>query len=234
MKRNLARICIIALLIVTIFSAYKVTTILEGYHQDAEKFAELSAGDDYPFDDYPEMAGWIKVEGTDIDYPVMLSPDEPEKYLRANVDREYSISGTPFMDYRCTIRSPNVIIYGHNMRDGSMFAGLSGYEDRKFLDEHPVFTFTGRDHEVREYRVFAVMKLDIAEDGDLYTVIDGSGDGYENYVRKIKDRRMYDTDTEPAGEQIMCLSTCSYHTDDGRLMIAGLLKEKKEDGNDNS
>ena len=74
-----------------------------------------------------DCIGWLSIPGTQINYPVMHTPEEPQKYLRRSFYGEYSQSGVPFLDWRCSLDSDNLIIYGHNMNDGSMFADIAGY-----------------------------------------------------------------------------------------------------------
>lgn len=69
-----------------------------------------------------DCIGWVRIPDTGIDYPVMHTPDEPEKYLNKNYDGYFSYSGVPFLDARCTTYNTNMIIYGHNMSTGTMFA----------------------------------------------------------------------------------------------------------------
>lgn len=76
-----------------------------------------------------DLFGWIHIEGTVVDYPVMHSPDEPERYLRKNLNGEYSLSGVPFMAADCYEGCGNYILYGHNMKNGSMFHTIMSYAD---------------------------------------------------------------------------------------------------------
>lgn len=100
--------------------------------------------------------GWLCIPDTNINYPVMHTPDAAQYYLRLNFRQEYSVAGTPFLDYRCTLESENLIIYGHNMTDGSMFADLLRYLDGEYLAAHPIIEFeTARGceyYQVREAR----------------------------------------------------------------------------------
>ena len=85
-----------------------------------------------------DCVGWLKVVDMDINYPVMLTKQNPEFYLRRDFNKEYSYMGTPFMDANCNIGiSKNLIIYGHNMKNGSMFNNIKSYTDQSFADEHP-------------------------------------------------------------------------------------------------
>lgn len=68
-----------------------------------------------------DCIGWITIDNTAVDYPVMHTPEWPQKYLRMNFYQQYSDSGVPFLDYRCTLESDNFIIFGHNMRNGTTY-----------------------------------------------------------------------------------------------------------------
>lgn len=83
-----------------------------------------------------DCIGWIRVPGTDIDYPLMWTPDDPERYLHTDFYGGYSDYGVPFMDYRCDPDSSNLILYGHNMFDGSMFTDLLWYREKEYMDGH--------------------------------------------------------------------------------------------------
>ena len=86
-----------------------------------------------------DFIGWLCIPDTDINYPVMHTPDDPERCLRRNFHGEYSESGVPFLDFRCALDSENLIIYNHNMMNGTMFAGLQGYVQEDFCKAHPVY-----------------------------------------------------------------------------------------------
>lgn len=83
-----------------------------------------------------DCIGWLSIDGTNISYPVMHTQSDPQKYLRRNFYGEYSQSGVPFLDGRCDFQSTNLIIYGHNMKNGTMFSDLKKYVNREFLNTH--------------------------------------------------------------------------------------------------
>ena len=83
-----------------------------------------------------DCIGWLSIDGTNISYPVMHTPSDPQKYLRRNFYGKYSQSGVPFLDGRCDLQSSNLIIYGHNMRNGTMFSDLKKYLNTDFLNSH--------------------------------------------------------------------------------------------------
>ena len=83
-----------------------------------------------------DCIGWLSIDGTSISYPVMYTPSEPQKYLRRNFYGKYSQSGVPFIDGRCSTNGGNLIIYGHNMKNGTMFSDLKKYLNTDFLNSH--------------------------------------------------------------------------------------------------
>ena len=106
---------------------------------------------------HSDFAGWITIDGTKIDYPVMLTPNDGDYYLKRNVNGEDDINGTLFMDPRTDLvqRSTNIIIYGHNMKSGAMFGSLKKYLDEDYWREHAQIRFD-TIYEKGTYEVFAV------------------------------------------------------------------------------
>ena len=180
-----------------------------------------------------DLIGWIKIDGTRIDYPVMQTPDDPEYYLHRAFNKEYSDSGTPFLDANSKIRASwNWIIYGHNMKFGTMFHDLHKYGSQEFWDEHRTFTLdiydskTGiTDHEV--YEIFAVCRTTIrTEESNKFSYYRYAGstgeDTFHEYVAGVGSESLFDTGIIPQyGEQLVTLSTCAYHANEGRLFLVG-------------
>lgn len=92
-----------------------------------------------------DCIGWIFIEDTNINYPVMHTPSDPQKYLRLSFDKKYSQSGVPFLDGRCSLQDSNLIIYGHNMKNGTMFSDLKKYLDTAFREAHKRIEFQTAD-----------------------------------------------------------------------------------------
>ena len=88
-----------------------------------------------------DCIGWIYIEDTKVNYPVMYTPQEAEKYLRKNFYGKYSTGGVPFIDIRCPLNSKNLIIYGHNMKNGTMFGGLKNYLNEDYRKAHKTIEF---------------------------------------------------------------------------------------------
>ena len=139
-----------------------------------------------------ECIGWICIEGTAVNYPVMHTPNDPQKYLRKNFEGKYSVSGVPFLDYRCTLDT-NLILYGHNMKDGTMFSDLKKYLDKSFREQHPVIELETANG-VRYFTVTEVVKTDI-------------------YDKRYEDIEVKD------GRQKLILSTCYGSAKSGRLLV---------------
>lgn len=139
-----------------------------------------------------DCIGWLSIDGTNISYPIMHTPHDPQKYLRRNFYGKYSQSGVPFLDGRCDIQSTNMIIYGHNMRNGTMFSELKKYVNRDFLNAHRTVKFETADG-VQTFTVAEVLKTNTSD-------------------------AWYDRIAFEDGRQLI-LSTCYGSGKDGRLLI---------------
>jgi len=171
-----------------------------------------------------DMAGWIRVGGTEIDYPVMYTADD--LYLSHGFDKAESRSGVPFIDKRCTIEpfGTNTIIYGHHMKNGTMFAGLESYEDEEFYKAHPTIHFDTL-YERREYEIIAVFKSQIYRKSDTvfkhYNFLNAEdAAAYDEYIANIKALSLYDTGVTAAyRDELITLATCAYHTENGQFVV---------------
>ena len=173
----------------------------------------------------PDLAGWLAIPGTVVDYPVMFTPEEPEYYLRRAFDGSYAVGGSLFIGEGCTPEGSHVIIYGHRMDNGSMFGGLSAYAQADYAAEHPVIRYDTLDRE-GEYQVMAAFYSRVYTDRDenvfRYYQYSNLSDPavFQSYVDQVKAAALYDTGVEASyGDRLLTLSTCSYHTDDGRFVV---------------
>ena len=165
-----------------------------------------------------ECFGWISIAGTNINYPVMHTPSNPQKYLNKNFYGEYSYSGTPFLDSRCSADSTNLIIYGHHMNNGTMFADLCNYTDYSYFTEHPTVVLETKDGAFA-YSVFSVMK--VKSDDDWYKFLTTDlYETYEKWVSYAKSKSLYNTEITPVyGQLILTLSTCCGYNQDDRILV---------------
>ena len=189
----------------------------------AEKYAAVYAQN-------PDFIGWLTIPGTLIDYPVMLSPDEPDFYLKHGFDRSYSSYGVPYMQENCDSElSDNLIIYGHHMKDGSMFAGLCKYESEDFYREHRTFTFDTLS-EYGEYEIVAVFKtVAYSENGfKYYQFVNAENEeDFDEFIAECKSLALYDTGvTAEYGDRLLTLSTCEYSRTNGRMVVVAKRVEK--------
>lgn len=180
--------------------------------------SETVEDDEKPY--IKNCVAWIEIPGTDIDYPVMQKQGDPEYYLRRNYKGEYSYSGTPFLDENCNIRlSKNLIVYGHNMKDGTMFSDLMKYKDLPFCTEHQAMKLT-IDGITYDYTLYAVCFVN-ASDGWYTFTNEVSEDNFAELISHIQNQSSYISSTEQAeyGDQFLTLSTCDYTSEDSRLIV---------------
>ena len=162
--------------------------------------------------------GWISIAGTNINYPVMHTPDNPQKYLNRKFYGEYSFSGTPFLDARCSSDSTNLIVYGHHMNNGTMFADLCNYTDYSYFADHPTVLLETQKGAL-SYTVFAVMK--VKSDDDWYKFTTALTENrYNSMSEYAKEKSIYNTGITPKyGQQILTLSTCYGYNQDDRILV---------------
>ncbi|NLF79752.1 MAG: class B sortase [Clostridia bacterium] len=175
-----------------------------------------------------DLVGWLKLDGTKIDYPVLQNKQDPEYYLHRGFDKNYLYAGALFLDAKNDILLPsaNFLIYGHNMKNGSYFGQLPKYLDRAFFDQQPIFQFD-TIYETGDYEVIAVVLTKIYnQDEDAFkyykwALIDNEAD-FNYYVENMKALSVYDTGKSAVwGEQLITLSTCYYQTENGRCVVVG-------------
>jgi sortase B len=173
-----------------------------------------------------DFACWLNIPDTSIDYPVMkTSEDDPEFYLRRGFDKEYSFAGTLFIGGGCNLDSDSFIIYGHNMDTDTMFGELDRYADPDYALKHR-FINIGTPTEDRVYRVYAAFQTRIySADENVFKYYEQIGaldePAYRDTVAQIRSMSMFDlADAPQYPAQLLFLSTCSYHTKNGRFVVA--------------
>lgn len=171
-----------------------------------------------------DVIGWIKIDETNIDYPVMQNGDF---YLHRNIYKEYSSHGTPYLAEYCNIQySDNLIIYGHHMNDNSMFAQLDNYKKNSFYNKHKFIKFysyyNGQTIE-KNYEIALVFKTVVYSDkGFKYFNYTNFNDIQElnEFVDNCKKLQCYDTGVDiNYGDKLITLSTCEYSQKNGRMVI---------------
>jgi sortase B len=181
-----------------------------------------------------DTIGWIKIENTPIDYPVMFTPEENEFYLDKDFDKNKSVAGTLFIDANSKISTPNsnLIIYGHNMKNDTMFGSLSEYANKSYYEKHPTITFNTL-YDRGTYEIVGAFYAQVLKKSDKtsfrYYHYYGAEteEEYNKFVNYVKSVRQYDTGVETKyGDRFITLSTCSYHVSNGRFAVVARLKEE--------
>ena len=173
-----------------------------------------------------DIVGWISIEDTKVDYPVMQTLDDEEFYLHRNYYREESSEGLPFMDSRCIITAPssNLIIYGHNMKNGTMFADLLKYESKSYYQKHKYIRFD-TIYEEAIYEIVAVFRSRVAFKDEntfrFYNFIQADfEEEFDSYYDTIRSMSLYDIEAEAMpSDYLLTLSTCEYTVEDGRFVV---------------
>jgi sortase B len=192
------------------------------------KFVELH-------NENPDLIGWINIEDTKVDYPVMQTKEDNEFYLRRNFEKESDRGGLPFLDNRSDIELPstNFIIYGHNMQNGTMFKDILKYKDIEYYREHPTIHFD-TIYEESEYEIVAVFLSQIYKvDDDVFKYYKffqaNTEKEYNDFIDNVKNLSLYDTGIHAEyGDQLITLSTCEYSNENGRFAIVARKKAQKK------
>lgn len=190
----------------------------ENVNPNGARFAALR-------DKNSDFIGWISIDGTNLDFPVMYAPDNKDFYLRHDFNKAYSVYGVPYLDEQTTLgvnaESDNLIIYGHNMKTGTIFGCLTEYRKADYYQEHPFIEFDTVYGDAK-YEVFGAFTIDVVNDTSfIYNqYIDMDEDAYNRYVDQVISRSDVDSGIRPAyGEQLLTLSTCEYSSANGRYVV---------------
>lgn len=170
-----------------------------------------------------DMVGWLSIDGTKINYPVMQTPNNPNFYLKHNFEKEYSDLGTPYIQENCTIaESDNLLIYGHHIKGGKMFGALEDYKAKSFYEKHKTIRFDTLTEQA-EYEIISVFKT-VAYSSEGFRYYDfvnaENAEAFEEYLSKCKELALYDTGINAEyGDKLLTLSTCEYSALNGRLVV---------------
>lgn len=191
--------------------------------QMLERYAKL-------YEKNQDLAGWLSIEGMKIDYPVMQGEDDTY-YLHHDFYGQDSKYGCLYVKEQADLDAgTNFIIYGHNMKDGSMFGDLDLYLKESFFKEHPVISFDTL-YEERTYDIIAVFRSQVYDaDDDVFKYYQfyeaDTQEEFEDFYDNIREMSLYDTGVEAKfGDSFLTLSTCAYHVQDGRLVVVAKRRE---------
>ncbi len=172
---------------------------------------------------YPDLIGWIRIDDTQVDLPVMQSTDNAY-YLDKDANGMEDINGTLFLDCRNDFVKPstNLIIYGHNMKSGAMFGGLKQYLEEDYFLTHDKIQFD-TIYEKQTYQVIAVCLSDVGEEGSYryYNFIEAESDeDFHAFLSNVRNCAVYDkTQDVTKSDSLLTLSTCNSYVEDGRLFL---------------
>lgn len=172
----------------------------------------------------PDMVGWIRIEGTKVDYPVLQTPGQVDFYLKKGFDKKYNAGGAIYVREVCDVNTPsdNVTIYGHNMHDGSMFAAITRYQFKDFWEENRYISFDTLT-ERHTYEVICAFKTSgyLNEGFAYHLFVDADNEAeFNSFISTCKRLDFFDTGvTAEYGDKLICLSTCEYTMDNGRFVV---------------
>ena len=174
------------------------------------------------YEENKDIVGWLKIDNTTINYPIMQNINDPNYYLRRDFYKNYSSYGTPYMAKQCNLNSDNIVIYGHHMKNNKMFGELEKYKSKDFYNNHKIITFTTLEKEY-SYEIFAVFKTTVYTKNTFryYENINFENKKmYNDFINICKDKSLYQTGIKIKDkEKLITLSTCEYSNKNSRLVI---------------
>ena len=240
-KKRFLDLAIVLLAGVMLFSGYKLITISQSAKESKEQYQQLEqlvdthtediVTDEYitsqqkyqsVYDKNNDFVGWVYIPETELNYPVMYTPSNPEYYLRRDFEGKYNIHGVPFVDYRCIVdESDNTIIYGHNMMNGTMFSIVEDYADKIYWQQHRYIGFdTMNGYGTYEVAICANIDLTTIDFNYTDTINFADEAAFYSYINQVKEHACYETDVKLSyGDKLILLSTCETNNDEGRYII---------------
>ena len=196
-------------------------------HYTEEEEVELTVLEEYQtlYNKNKKMIGWLKIDDTNIDYPVMQTSNN-EYYMDHNFNQEYDRNGSLFLDKDCDIvhRNTNLIIYGHHMKSGKMLGSLNKYSSEEYCKAHPNIQFD-TIYEKGMYEVMYVFRSRIYNEDEVifkyYQFLDAASEQeFNSNMQEMAALSLYDTGVSASyGDELLTLSTCDYSEEDGRFVV---------------
>ena len=241
MKKNIYKIlltiftCLMILALIILFSWYKENKKNQEIVDNVKKYININKGENNEekedknneeknyldkkiLEENQNTVGWIKIEGTKIDYPVVKYTDN-EYYLKHDFKKNLNSAGWIFMDYQNNFNDQNIVLYGHNRKDGSMFGSLKMLFDDEFYKDHKNEILFIKENEIIRYSIFSVYKVVNTDSYNSTNFI-----SLEEKVKEFKNRSSIHFDFDVSDvSQIITLSTCDYNNS-YRLVVHGYKK----------
>lgn len=231
----------------TMYKSYEAKKIAEELNNMFEfgEMGDVELSEDYPKDYQvkfaglwnvnPDVVAFIQIEDTGVKYPIVQSTDN-DYYLRRDFYEQSNQHGVPFMDFRVNVKAPsdNLVVYGHNMKDGTLFGEIANYKEFEYYREHPLVNLS-TVYEDGQYKIFSIFTTNAypAQGAvfDYYNFIDAENNTqFQQFLDQLKARSMVNTtvDVQP-GDELITLSTCTYEFKDARLVVVARKLRRGED-----
>ena len=215
----------IILILIIFVCGYKVFYKVTEYKKADEVYEKIRIEKEEtnnPYIENTDYRGWIKIENTNINYPILQGEDNLY-YLDKDINKEYIISGSIFMNYLNNgFDDQNTVLFGHNMKNETMFAHLKKYKEKDFFYNNNDIDIELSNGDNLKYKVFSVYITNV-EDNYIKTKFDNK-DEYKDFLERIKNKSIYKSEVDlNEDDKIITLSSCSYEFDDARIVVHGKL-----------
>lgn len=168
-----------------------------------------------------DVVGWIKIDGTKVNYPIMQNKNDSNYYLYKNIYKNYSSIGSIYTPNICNLEtSDNIILYGHHIKDGSMFGSLTKYKNYDYYKEHKYIKLMTDECSFSDYEIMAVIVTNV-NDFSYYGFTKAENKNqYNNYVKQCQNMSIFETGVQANyGDKLLTLITCEYSQSNGRMII---------------
>ena len=220
----LNKIVNIVLILIIFICIYNISEKLIEYNKADNSYEKIRVEkeEENLYDKYEDYRGWIKIDNTNINYPIVQGKDN-SFYLDKDINKNYLSSGSIFMNYlNHGFNDENTVLFGHHMRNKTMFAQLNKYKEKEFFYGDNDIVIEVENDKVLKYKVFSAYVTD-SKDNYIKTNFDDK-DQYKEFLEDIKNKSQYKSDIDVnENDKIITLSTCSYEFNDARMVVHGKL-----------
>ena len=220
----LNKIVNIVLILIIFICIYNISEKLIEYNKADNSYEKIRVEkeEENLYDKYEDYRGWIKIDNTNINYPIVQGKDNLF-YLDKDINKNYLSSGSIFMNYlNHGFNDENTVLFGHHMRNKTMFAQLNKYKEKEFFYGNNDIVIEVENGKVLKYKVFSAYVTD-SKDNYIKTNFDDK-DQYKEFLEDIKNKSQYKLDIDVnENDKIITLSTCSYEFNDARMVVHGKL-----------
>ena len=219
--KNIINVVLIFIIAVCAYKIYEKSTEYKKADKSYEQI-RVEKEEENLYDKYEDYRGWIKIDNTNINYPIVQGKDN-SFYLNKDINKNYLSSGSIFMTYlNNRFNDENTVLFGHHMRNKTMFAQLKKYKEKEFFYGDNDIEIEVENGKVLKYKVFSAYVTD-SKDNYIKTNFDDKAQ-YKEFLEDIKNKSQYKSDIDVnENDKIITLSTCSYEFNDARMVVHGKL-----------